>query len=123
MSTIAELKKGLTKVNALDLLNPEGKEDGGGSITFLRASQLEANKSEPILEGVFQGTVPNQYNSDKPDFKFITDNGTVIVNSTGHLNYLMSPFDVGTLCEIYYLGKEDYKGRAVHKFKVEGYKE
>lgn len=105
-------------VNALDKLNPEGNESAG--ITFLRASQLEANENDAIVAGVFEGTIPNQYNADKPDFKIKSENGTVVVNSTGHLAYLMNAFDVGSYIEIYYLGKEDYKGKQAHRFKVLG---
>jgi hypothetical protein len=99
----------------------ENKE-GSSSLTFIRAKDLLENgkTGQVVLEGIYEGAVPNKL-TEKEDFKFTTEDGnTVIVNSTGHLAYLMRDVSPGNACQITYLGKEKYKkdAPASHKFEV-----
>lgn len=100
-----------------------GGSKEGGSLEFISAKKLfDAGKTgSVVLEGTYEGAVPNQL-TEKEDFKFTTDDGnTVIINSTGHLAYLMRDVSPGNACQVTYLGKEEYKGKQSHKFNVEYY--
>ena len=108
---------------AFDFSEAKKAGEGAGSeggLSFLSAKKLfDAGKSgEVVLQGIYEGAVPNKM-TEKEDFKFTTEDGnTVIVNSTGHLAYLMKDVSPGNACQITYLGKEEYKGKQSHKFDV-----
>lgn len=100
-------------------------------IRFVNVSKMTKEnpdfKNEVILEGYFKGTVPNQYNDDKPHFKFedFKTGETVIVNNIGNLQHRMTDKNVqeGDLIQITYLGtspieKGKFKGKESHQFRV-----
>lgn len=100
------------------------KVTGETSLRFIRPSQLaEDGITGEILEGVYLGSVPNQLDPEKNDYKFETETETVIVNSTGSLAYKMKSIPVGSLVRLNYLGKEPIKngrmaGKPAHNFEV-----
>lgn len=91
-------------------------------IEFIRPSRLaESKKTGVVLEGYFEGTVPNQL-TGKEDFKFTKeDGGAAVINHSGHLAALMKALKVenGNYVRVSYLGKEDYKGKPSHRFQLD----
>ncbi len=95
-------------------------------IEFIKASTLaEEGTLGEILVGEFLEALPNRFDADKSDFKFKRqgDGMTVVINSTGSLDFQMRSVKPGTLCQIVYNGKEvlekgAMKGKEAHNFKV-----
>lgn len=89
----------------------------------------EREEGEVLVEGVYLGTYPNKYNADKPNFKFKDGvTGDIkVVNTAGHLHYLMVETNeapqVGDYLQVVYQGKEKitkgtFAGKEAHKFEV-----
>lgn len=111
---------------------PEGSDDVvGGSVEFLRASELFSQTEEglrdvgsPILEGTFIESMPNKYNAQKLDFKFEKeDGGLVILNGAGNLGHNMRLINIGDYVQVIYNGKQEikkgnYAGTLAHNFEV-----
>lgn len=96
----------------------------GGDIEFIRPSKLaeQGLVGALILEdAVFEGTVPNTL-TEKEDFKFSKDGKTIILNSTGQLAHLMQEVSPGAVCDVKYLGKNEFtkngKTISAHNFEV-----
>lgn len=92
---------------------------------FIKAKDLHDQGIQGmILEGIFEGAVPNAFNEDKNDFRFKTDDGTLVtVNGAGNLSARMSEVSVGDYCRVEYLGmypikKGKFKGKDAHSFDV-----
>jgi hypothetical protein len=98
------------------------KDLAGGNLRFIKPKELaDSGTTGPILEGTYMGTVLNDL-TEKNDFKFLTeDDSTVIINNTGHLQYLISAMQVkeGDYCRVSYNGKKPYKGKESHEFELE----
>ena len=98
---------------------PEGREES--AITFVRASKLDQGV---VLEGTFLESIPNQLNSDRSDYKFELEDGSIsVVNGAGNLGYKMKFIDIGDYVQLMYNGKQviskgDYKGKEAHNFEV-----
>lgn len=94
----------------------------GAGIKFIRPSKLaEAGETGVILVGEYVKRVPNSVTS-KEDFEFLDNEGrTVILNSTGHFEYLANSMKLnpGQVCRVTYKGKNLYKGKETHEFKLE----
>lgn len=96
----------------------------GGPRTYVRYA--DCKKGDVLVEGTYIGTVPNQYNKDKPNYEFAQSNGeaNLVLNSAGKLNYLMDNFVTeGDVVQISYLGKSKVekgpmKGKDAHDFEV-----
>lgn len=102
---------------------PEGRE--ASEITFIRPAKLsEAGFLGVILEGEYVGSLPNPHNSEKLDFKFKLDDGSIsLINGAGNLGYKMQYINVGDYVQVEYEGKQemtkgDYKGKQAHNFEV-----
>lgn len=102
---------------------PVNKAEGG--LEFIRPAELaKEGVTGVILEGEFQGTIPNHFDESKNDFKFRTDEGkTVIINHTGSLAYQLKEVEPGSIVQIEYKGKEalksgKMKGKLAHQFGV-----
>lgn len=96
-----------------------GGEESLGT-EYLRPSKFEelGLTDKVIVEGTFLGAIDNDL-TGKQDFKFEKEEGGfAVVNGTGHLAYLMSKVSPGAFCQVSYKGKEDYKGKQVHRFDV-----
>lgn len=124
----------------------KNKAGGGeGSIVFIRPADLaRAGFTGVVAEGELSETLENRFDESKNDFKLIADasflvkgetkegnkyeknvnpGDTVIVNSAGNLQYLMKEVNLGGLCQISYLGKQEIangprKGTLAHTFEV-----
>ena len=103
----------------------EDLERANAGITFIRPSKLaEEGKEGVILEGTFIESMPNPFDNEKLDFKFIdSENKTVIINGGGNLSYQMSTINPGSNVQISYNGKKEmkkgkYEGRSAHNFEV-----
>lgn len=104
--------------------DPNGSNTAG-SLKFVKPAELASEGIKGvILEGEFVGPLVNNFDENKSDYKFLTDDETtVIVNHTGSLAYGMSGVKPGDYCQISYLGKEKLKsgkmkGKEAHMFKV-----
>lgn len=76
-----------------------------------------------VDEGVYKGPIEGKFGIEH---KFIQTNGeTVILNSSGHLNWLMeNKAMVGSMCNVYYkektkLTKGKFAGKDSHNFELE----
>lgn len=104
-----------------------GKSLDGDSegIRFIRAKALaEAGTTGVVVQGVYEGTLPNKYDESKPDFKIREDNNTLaVLNSTGGLAKQMAKVEIGTYIQVQYLGQRPMesgkmKGKLAHSFVV-----
>lgn len=80
---------------------------------------------ELIIEGKYAGAFPNKFNPEKPHHKFLTSEGKLVVlNSAGHLDYLVSSYlNEGDLCQVLYGGehkvtKGPMKDKMAHRFEL-----
>ena len=95
----------------------------GEGINYIRPSKLaEEGKTGVILTGEYLGTVPNTM-SNNNDYKFKTDDGISVINSSGSLAIRMDQIQPGTLCQVVYNGKSEiasgtFKGKLAHQFNV-----
>ena len=96
-----------------------------GSITFIRPSKLaEESRTGVILEGTFVESLPNQFDSNKLDYKFTDETGGLIVlNGAGNLGFKMKNVNAGDYVQISYNGKKEIakgkmKGTMAHNFEV-----
>ena len=96
-----------------------------GSITFIRPSKLAEEETRGvILEGTFVESLPNQFNSEKSDYKFSDEKGNMIVlNGAGNLGFKMKTVNAGDFVQISYNGKKEItkgkmKGVQAHQFEV-----
>jgi hypothetical protein len=104
-----------------------GKTVGdGGTIRFVRPKLLaEEGTTGIVAQGVYQGTVANNFDDAKEDYKVLDDNGnTIILNSAGSLASQLKRVKVGSYVRISYLGmkpmtKGKMKGKDAHSFIVE----
>jgi hypothetical protein len=73
----------------------EGPSKGG--ITFIRPKELAANGTTGVVaEGIYEGTVPNNFDDAKADYKVRKDNGDlVILNSAGSLIVFCHQLNIG----------------------------
>lgn len=101
---------------------PEG---AAPAIKFVKAKDLaEQEFKGVVVEGEYVEAIPNNFDTDKSDYKFLTDNGEhVIVNGTGSLNREMDRIKPGTYCQVNYEGvkaltKGKFKGKNCHIFNV-----
>lgn len=98
------------------------RENSDAGITFIRPSQL--TDPELLVEGIYIGALPNNFDDSKSDYKFETADGkTVVINSAGQLAYQMKKVEVGSLVRVEYLGKTEMKkgknkGKKAHSFEV-----
>jgi hypothetical protein len=98
---------------------PEAAQAG---IRFVRPSKLEGPGL--VVEGIYLGSVPNNFDNTKSDYQFEEADGTkVVINSTGQLASQMKNIDVGTLCQVNYKGKQTIAkgklaGKQCHSFDV-----
>lgn len=95
------------------------------SVEYIRASDLKKDGiTGVIVEGTFLGTVPNNIDEKKDDFKIEKEDGTVvIVNGAGNLGFSMKAVDAGDFIQINYEGMQEiakgpHKGRQSHNFTV-----
>lgn len=101
-----------------------------GAITFIRAGELnKAGTTGVVAVGTYEGTLPNNKDAEKLDYKIRLQNGDLaIVNVAGNLKYRMDQaiekgLQVGDIVQISYLGKTPmtsgkYKGTPAHSFDV-----
>jgi hypothetical protein len=122
----------MAKAKELKFVSASQGKTGGG-VTYIKAKELaEKGFTGVVATGVFTGTLPNQFNADKPNIKIeaLDENEdgtreTIVINAAGNLTYRMSSVPVGTIVQISYLGQEKMKsdnkalnGKLVHQFDV-----
>lgn len=97
-----------------------------GSITFVRPKELAAAGTTGVVaEGIYEGTLPNNFDETKSDFKVRRDNGDLIIlNGAGSLTAQLAKVAPGSYVRITYAGmqamtKGKMKGKSAHKFIVE----
>lgn len=86
-----------------------GKE---GNVSFVRFNKLEADGTTGVVaEGIYEGTVPNNFDEGKVDYKVRAENGDLtILNTVGSLKTQMEKIEPGAYVRISYLGKAAMKG-------------
>lgn len=119
--------KNAAKANSgTKFVRPEGAvSEGGQQLTFIKPAELnKLGKTGIIVEGLFVGTMPNQYDENKPSYKIEQEDGSIIVlNSGGNLKARMTGIETGTLVQVSYNGmakltKGKFAGKDVHQFEV-----
>jgi hypothetical protein len=111
----------------------EQEAKGSSNTTYIKAKDLaESGKTGVIAEGIFVGTLPNQFDENKPNIKIelakpdASGNKEVIINAAGNLNTRFRDVSVGTPVQVHYLGMEKItgsknpkvNGKMSHQFKV-----
>lgn len=94
----------------------------GGNVNYIRPKALaEEGTTGVVVEGVYEGTIPNKFDNTKNDYKVIDGEGTLnILNSCGSLNYQLGKVASGSYVRISYKGMEKLKsGKDAHAFIVE----
>lgn len=121
-NNLAEGTRRFKSVNGKSLENDDSKS---GGITFIRPKELaDAGTTGVVAEGIFEGTVPNNFDETKSDYKVRTDDGKLIIlNSAGSLASQLAKVAVGSYVQIQYLGMQamtagKMKGKMSHKFIV-----
>lgn len=101
-----------------------------GAVKFVRAGELsKAGTTGIVAEGTYEGTIANNKDNRKVDYKIRASNGDlIIVNAAGNLSYRMGQaieqgLVLGTPIQVSYLGKTPmtsgpYKGTPAHSFDV-----
>jgi hypothetical protein len=96
-----------------------------GGIKFIRPSKLvDSDINTTLAEGTFVGTLKNNYDDTKLDYKIeAADGSATVINGAGNLARQMSGVSVGTLIQVNYLGKQEIrkgkmKGKMSHNFEV-----
>lgn len=95
------------------------------NISFVRPAELaKEGITGVIVEGEFVESLPNHFDEEKSDYKFVRENGDVVViNHTGSLAYRMKKVSPGDFCQVSYNGKTTIengkmKGKQAHDFEV-----
>lgn len=98
----------------------------GGNVTYIRPKTLsEEGTTGVVAEGIYEGTVPNNFDSAKNDFKVRLEDGTLaILNSSGSLANQLNKVATGSYVRINYNGMQPMKsgkmaGKLAHAFIVE----
>jgi len=128
------------ELNTFHSLNHDSVRDD--ECIFIEPSSLyRAGFTGTVIEGIFENSFSNVYNSSLSDYKFRSDitftihtcskyhqekvitipRGTVVVIAgAGNLGFLMGQLSLNTLCGVYYQGKHLYNniGMEVHNFQV-----
>lgn len=104
------------------------KGDGSqslGKLNIVRPSELaKEGFTGTVVEGIYEGSVPNKFDETKSDYKIRAENGDLtIINETGSLRQQMSKVAVGSLVQINYSGKVKITtgklaGKSAHQFEV-----
>lgn len=95
----------------------------GAGVTFIRPSKL-SGPCTLVSEALYIGSSPNNYDTDKLDYKFETaDNKTIVLNGAGNLSYQMEKVAVNAIVTVEYKGKQEIKkgpmkGKQSHNFEV-----
>lgn len=92
----------------------EAGNSGEGNVTFFNPRQLaEQGFTGMLVEGVFEGYSEEEKQDAKgrkftsKSYKFVdSEEKPVVINAFGKLNYLMKDIPKGTVCQVYYLGKD-----------------
>lgn len=112
----------MVSVNGKEISNGPKQE---GNLKFVRPSKLtDADANTIVAAGIFEGTVENNFDKDKNDFKVRAENGDLtILNTCASLDKQLAKVKAGSYVEITYLGKKimqsgKYKGKGSHSFVV-----
>lgn len=96
-----------------------------GKLSFVRPAELAKNGITGVVaEGIYEGTIENKFDANKPDFKVRAENGDLtILNSAGSLASQLSQTAVGEYVQIIYKGmttmtKGKMAGKQSHSFVV-----
>lgn len=111
------------------MVSVNGKDLGGnkqeGNLKFVRPSKLtDADVDTIVAAGIYEGTVENNFDKEKMDYKVRAENGDLtILNTCASLAKQLGKINTGSYVEITYLGKKTmesgkYKGKASHSFIV-----
>lgn len=106
-------------------VNGKSLDGSADSIRFIRAKELsEAGTTGVVVQGIYEGTLPNKFDENKPDYKIRQDDGVLaILNSTGSLAKQMAKVAEGSYVQVQYLGMQPIKsgkmaGKLSHSFIV-----
>lgn len=96
-----------------------------GKLSFVRPAKLaEEGITGVVAEGIYEGTIENKFDANKPDYKVRAENGDLtILNSAGSLASQLSRTNVGEYVQIIYKGmvemtKGKMAGKKSHSFVV-----
>jgi hypothetical protein len=95
-----------------------GKKLTAGEITFIKPNELQKGDT---IEGKYVEVRKDQYGGN--GYKFITSEGTKVLNGTGQLDSIMALVELGTNVKIVYEGTSlvksgKFKGKEAHQFSV-----
>lgn len=118
-----------TETAARKMVSVNGKSlDGNkqeGNLNFVRPGKLtDADTDKILAAGIYEGTTPNNFDAEKPDFKVRAENGDLtILNNCASLAKQFAKVQTGSYVEVTYLGKPvmttgKYKGKSAHSFIV-----
>jgi hypothetical protein len=103
----------------------EAEAGTGGNIKFIRPKELAAGGVTGVVaEGIYEGTIPNNFDNTREDYKVRQNDGTLIIlNSTGSLRNQLSQVAAGSYVRVNYKGMEKMKsgrmaGKEAHSFEV-----
>jgi hypothetical protein len=120
-ATATESGRKMVSVNGKELGAPKQE----GNLSFIRPGKLtEADENKVVAKGIYEGTVPNNFDDTKSDFKVRSENGDLtILNNCASLAKQLTKVQAGSYVEITYLGKKvmtegKYKGKSSHSFVV-----
>lgn len=107
------------------LSQADSSDNSRGKLNIVRPSALASEGfTGTVVEGIYEGSVPNKFDENKKDYKIRAENGDLtIINETGSLRYQMEKVTVGSLVQINYNGKTKIEsgklaGKGVHNFEV-----
>jgi hypothetical protein len=120
--TVANGGRKMVSVNGKEISNGPKQE---GNLKFVRPSKLtDADANTVVAAGIFEGTIENNFDKEKMDFKVRSENGDLtILNTCASLDKQLGKVTAGSYVEITYLGKKimqsgKYKGKGSHSFVV-----
>lgn len=113
---------------ARKMVSVNGKELGQkqeGNLKFVRPAKLtEADVNTVVATGIYEGSTPNNFDAEKPDFKVRAANGDLtIINNCASIAKQFGKLQEGSYVEVTYLGKNEikdgkYKGKQSHSFLI-----
>lgn len=95
----------------------------GAGVEFIRPSKL-TGPGTIISEALYIGSSANNFDEDKLDYKFETEDGKIqVLNGAGNLGFQMAKVPVNSIVTVKYNGKQKIKkgklaGKESHNFEV-----
>jgi len=102
------------------------KSTTGSSATYVRYNALA--DGDVAVEGTYKGKEESNFSTEEaPKYNYVfekSDGQRIVLNPTGHLNWLMEFVEPESVARVVYLGKHKPEGKSkfpdtpVHRFQV-----